>query len=70
MITSSSGVGSGSGSRSVSNPLTGAMSEINIELRDGVQAFPSLVYSDYVIWGLTYRILTQFLSVTDQTASG
>jgi len=48
---------------------TDAMSEINIEMREGVQAFPSLVYADYVIWGLTYRILQQFLSVTDQTVS-
>lgn len=41
----------------------GAVSEILIELRDGNRAFPSLRYREYVIWGLTHRILTQFLEV-------
>lgn len=41
----------------------GAVSEILIELHDGNRAFPSLRYREYVIWGLTHRILTQFLEV-------
>lgn len=41
----------------------GAVSEILIELQDGNRAFPSLRYREYVIWGLTHRILTQFLEV-------
>jgi 8-oxo-dGTP pyrophosphatase MutT (NUDIX family) len=40
-----------------------AVSEILIELRDGTRRFPSLVYGDYVIWGLTHRILVQFLEL-------
>lgn len=42
-----------------------AVSELLIELRDGTQRFPSLVYGDYVIWGLTHRILVQFLELVD-----
>lgn len=41
----------------------GAVSEILIELQEGHHAFPSLRFGDYVIWGLTHRILTQFLEV-------
>lgn len=41
-----------------------AASEILIELEGGARAFPSLQYGDYVIWGLTHRILTQFLEIT------
>lgn len=44
-----------------------AVSELLIELRDGTQRFPSLVYGDYVIWGLTHRILVQFLELVDGT---
>lgn len=44
---------------------TSALSEVRIDLPDGPGDFPSLVYGDYVIWGLTYRILSQFLDVTD-----
>jgi 8-oxo-dGTP pyrophosphatase MutT (NUDIX family) len=43
---------------------TRALSEVSIELPDGTGSFPSLVYEDYTIWGLTYRILTQFLELT------
>lgn len=45
---------------------TTAASEIDIDLPDGRgrTLFPSLVYGDFVIWGLTYRILRQFLEVT------
>ena len=42
-----------------------AASEILISLEGGSRAFPSLTYGEYVIWGLTHRILTQFLEVTD-----
>ena len=32
--------------------------------RDGAkQSFPAFVYSDYVVWGLTYRILTGFFDL-------
>lgn len=44
---------------------TSALSEVRIDLPDGPGAFPSLVYGDYVIWGLTYRILCQFLDIAD-----
>lgn len=43
-----------------------AVSELLLELRDGTMRFPSLVYGDYVIWGLTHRILAQFLEVVAQ----
>jgi 8-oxo-dGTP pyrophosphatase MutT (NUDIX family) len=38
-----------------------AVSEILIELKDGTRAFPSLRYGEYVIWGLTHRIISQFM---------
>lgn len=41
----------------------GAASEILIELEGGSRAFPSLRYGEYVIWGLTHRILLQFLEL-------
>ena len=41
-----------------------AASEILIELEGGSRTFPSLTYGEYVIWGLTHRILTQFLEIT------
>lgn len=40
-------------------------SEILIETNGARRRFPSVVYGDYVIWGLTYRILRQFLEVID-----
>jgi 8-oxo-dGTP pyrophosphatase MutT (NUDIX family) len=41
-----------------------AVSEILIELQEeGSRSFPSLVYQEHVIWGLTHRILTQFMEV-------
>ncbi|HSK19997.1 MAG TPA: CoA pyrophosphatase [Longimicrobiales bacterium] len=40
---------------------TGAASEILIHGDTGPLRLPSLTYEDYVIWGLTYRILQQFL---------
>lgn len=42
-----------------------AASEILIEGDAGPLSFPSLTYEDYVIWGLTYRILQQFLETID-----
>jgi 8-oxo-dGTP pyrophosphatase MutT (NUDIX family) len=40
-----------------------AVDEILIELEEGSTAFPALSYQDYVIWGLTHRILTGFMDV-------
>lgn len=40
-----------------------AVSEILIEVGDDALRFPSLVYREYVVWGLTHRILTQFLDL-------
>jgi 8-oxo-dGTP pyrophosphatase MutT (NUDIX family) len=41
-----------------------AASEILISLEGGSRAFPSLRVGDYVIWGLTHRILVRFLEIT------
>src|SRR5687767_8889345 len=41
-----------------------AASEILIELEGGSRAFPSLTFGEYVIWGLTHRILVQFLDLS------
>ena len=41
-----------------------AVDEILITLEGGSRAFPSLRYGEYVIWGLTHRILMQFLEIT------
>jgi 8-oxo-dGTP pyrophosphatase MutT (NUDIX family) len=41
-----------------------AASEILITLEGGSRAFPSLRYGEYVIWGLTHRILMRFLELT------
>lgn len=40
-----------------------AVDEILIELEDESRAFPALSYQEYVIWGLTHRILTDFMDV-------
>jgi 8-oxo-dGTP pyrophosphatase MutT (NUDIX family) len=40
-----------------------ARSEIEVDLPDGAGRFPSLVYGDLVIWGLTFRIVHQFLEL-------
>ena len=42
-----------------------AASEILITLEGGSRSFPSLKFGEYVIWGLTHRILLQMLNVTD-----
>ena len=41
-----------------------AASEILIELEGGSRSFPSLIFGEYVIWGLTHRILVQFLDLS------
>ncbi|MBR9990378.1 MAG: CoA pyrophosphatase [Gemmatimonadetes bacterium] len=42
-----------------------AASEILVVGDGGPLRFPSLTYEDYVIWGLTYGILQQFLDTVD-----
>lgn len=43
----------------------GAVSELLVEFEGASRAFPSLVYRDYVIWGLTHRILVQFFDLLE-----
>lgn len=43
---------------------TAAASRTAFDTPAGRRSFPSITYEDYVIWGLTYRILQQFLEVT------
>lgn len=40
-----------------------AVDEILVELEEGSAAFPALSYQDYIIWGLTHRIITTFMDV-------
>ncbi|NIP82698.1 MAG: NUDIX domain-containing protein [Gemmatimonadetes bacterium] len=40
-----------------------AVDEILIDLEEESLAFPALSYQDYIIWGLTHRILTDFMDV-------
>jgi 8-oxo-dGTP pyrophosphatase MutT (NUDIX family) len=40
-----------------------ALSEVLIELEGDSLSFPSFRYLDYQIWGLTFRILEQFLEL-------
>ena len=40
-----------------------AVAELVLELEGGTRTFPSLRYNEHVIWGLTHRILTQFLTI-------
>ena len=42
---------------------TTALSEVSIQTSDATLKLPSVVYRDYVIWGLTYRVLTQLTDV-------
>lgn len=42
---------------------TDAVSEVQIEFPGGPRAFPSFTVDGHVIWGLTHRILTQFLDL-------
>lgn len=41
----------------------GAAGEILIELEGGSRRFPSLTYQEYVVWGLTLRVLHHFFDV-------
>ena len=41
-----------------------AAGEILIEIEGGSQRFPSLTWQDYVVWGLTLRILHNFFEIT------
>jgi 8-oxo-dGTP pyrophosphatase MutT (NUDIX family) len=43
-----------------------ALSEVEIDLPPGRRNFPCFVYEDLTIWGLTFRILQQFLDLTEQ----
>lgn len=43
-----------------------AAGEILIEVGEGNQRFPSLTWQDYVVWGLTLRILHQFFELIDR----
>jgi 8-oxo-dGTP pyrophosphatase MutT (NUDIX family) len=47
-----------------------ALGEVPIDLPAGRQTFPCLVYEDYVIWGLTFRILQQFLDLAGDYDDG
>jgi len=40
-----------------------AQREVQIDLPGGPRSFPSFAVQDRIIWGLTHRILTQFLAV-------
>lgn len=43
-----------------------AVDEVLIELEEESFRFPALSYQDYVIWGLTHRILTDFMDIARQ----
>jgi 8-oxo-dGTP pyrophosphatase MutT (NUDIX family) len=43
-----------------------AVDEILIDLEEGSTAFPALSYQDYVIWGLTHRIIIDFVAIARQ----
>lgn len=43
-----------------------AVSELSIARGEDAMTFPSLVFRDYVIWGLTHRILIQFLEIAGE----
>ncbi len=47
-----------------------ALSEVLVELEGGRRAFPSFRYQRYEIWGLTFRILEQFLEVVRDPGAG
>jgi 8-oxo-dGTP pyrophosphatase MutT (NUDIX family) len=40
-----------------------AVDEVLIELEEGTAPFPALSYQEFVIWGLTHRIITGFIEV-------
>jgi len=39
----------------------GAWTEVELQVRGARRSFPAFLYNEYVIWGLTERILRQFL---------
>lgn len=43
-----------------------AVSEILVDLEEESRSFPAFRYGPHVIWGLTHRILMQFLEVLDE----
>jgi len=43
-----------------------AVSELRLSRNDIEMTFPALVHRDYVIWGLTHRILGQFLNLAEE----
>lgn len=43
----------------------GAVTETLVELHEGRRSFPSLRFGEHVIWGLTHRIVTQFLRIAE-----
>ncbi|HEX6133748.1 MAG TPA: CoA pyrophosphatase [Longimicrobiales bacterium] len=45
-----------------------AASEILVHADGGPLRFPSLTWAEYVVWGLTYRILQQFLEISSGLA--
>jgi len=47
-----------------------ALSEVLIELEGGRRRFPSFRFGDYQIWGLTFRILEQFLELVEPPRPG
>jgi 8-oxo-dGTP pyrophosphatase MutT (NUDIX family) len=46
----------------------GAATSVHVALADSTVKYPALNYEDYTVWGLTYRILQQFLSVIEEAA--
>jgi 8-oxo-dGTP pyrophosphatase MutT (NUDIX family) len=40
-----------------------AASEILIEFEEGTRSFPAFKYGEHLVWGLTHRILLQFLDL-------
>lgn len=44
-----------------------AVSEMLVELEEGNRAFPAVRYGPHIIWGLTHRILMQFLEIMEET---
>jgi 8-oxo-dGTP pyrophosphatase MutT (NUDIX family) len=43
---------------------TAALADMTVTVATGPMTVPSFVYGEHVIWGLTFRILQQFLDVT------
>lgn len=44
----------------------GAASELVLEIEGVRRSFPSILYGEHVIWGLTHRILGQFLELAER----